>query len=485
MLIGFEGVFTMTQSAEMSSGFQIAILIEDIVEAKAISDGLREIGIFAHYYQQLDDLWVSLNTYTPDLCIVDVKLMSQGTLLFKQHPKVKNNTLKYAFYYKDSTKVLLNSTHGLNHYGLLRAEVNIVDQLKSILRRRNEELRLTEQNETMEKRVERLKLRGQRLADAQEQSHQLRAQHQRVKKLINNFGTVNSANEYLNRLINFFNDWEECVSFGIYHLNSTNQKLIAPKATKFKYKTLPDLWLTTENESGIEKYAQEMAYDVSYGIISDQIMTLGVFGTENNPDVLIIGHFREENLEHFEWDLLENKLNSEYRKSLINYYRNESENTSSENIFDTFQSLDDIQYYQAASGHKYALVDFSKLMHTITTNLDNRFHWKSFHKEFTSELREILTGDFKIANYGVEYFLVSIDKNFIETDFHKLKAFLDDFQVWRYFEDTTVMLANDIHPTARFVAPAAVNIIRQSKDPFEMDMMGEDVSIARPRQLEI
>ena len=99
-----------SQKSDLASDFQIAILIEDIVEAKSISDGLREIGIFAHYYQHLDDLWVSLNTYTPDLCIVDVKMMSQGTLLFKQHPKVKNNSLKYAFYYKDSTKVLLIST---------------------------------------------------------------------------------------------------------------------------------------------------------------------------------------------------------------------------------------------------------------------------------------------------------------------------------------------------------------------------------------
>ena len=85
--------------AQVNKEFQIALLMEDVVEAKAISDSLREIGIFAHYYSDLDELWVSLNTYTPDLCIVDVKKMSQGTLLFKNHSKVKSNTLKYCFYY--------------------------------------------------------------------------------------------------------------------------------------------------------------------------------------------------------------------------------------------------------------------------------------------------------------------------------------------------------------------------------------------------
>ena len=76
--------------------FQIALLMDDISEAKALSDELREIGLFAHFYQTLDELWVSLNTYTPDLCIVDVKKMSQGQLLFKQHKKVKNNSSNFA-----------------------------------------------------------------------------------------------------------------------------------------------------------------------------------------------------------------------------------------------------------------------------------------------------------------------------------------------------------------------------------------------------
>ena len=125
--------------------FQVALLIDGVAEAKSISDGLRELGIFAHYYQDLDELWVALNTHTPDMCIIDVKRMSQGTLLFRNHPKVKNNSLKFAFYYKNTTEALLKSTSGMNHYGLIRAELNLVNQLKSVLLRRNEELKLVQE----------------------------------------------------------------------------------------------------------------------------------------------------------------------------------------------------------------------------------------------------------------------------------------------------------------------------------------------------
>ena len=73
---------------EDNQKLQVALLMDDIAEAKVISDTLRDMGIFAHYYSELDEYWVAANTQSPDLTIVDVKKMSQGTLLFKNHQKV-------------------------------------------------------------------------------------------------------------------------------------------------------------------------------------------------------------------------------------------------------------------------------------------------------------------------------------------------------------------------------------------------------------
>jgi hypothetical protein len=469
---------------EATAEFQVAILIEDISEAKIISDGLREVGIFAHYYTELNDLWVALGQYTPDLCIVDVKMMSQGTLLFKHHAKVKSNQLKYCFYYKESTKVLLNSTHGMNHYGLIRAEVSITDQLKSVLRRRDEELRLIEENETMEKRVERLKLRGKRLVEAHEANHEERTQHNKLRDLIKNFGTVKTPNDYLNRVISFFNDWDECINFGMYHLNSTNQKLIAPKAKKTNYRILPDLWLASECTEGISDYAADMAYDVSYGLIDDDLLTLKIYGVNDNPDILIIGHFDQKNLAAFEWDLLETKLNSEYRKSLIHFHTRHKTEKFEENIYSTFQHMDDIQYHQVQSDYKFVMVDFSRLIDFISTNLENRFHWRAFYREFTSELSDVLSKNFKVSSYDSGHFIVSLDKTNIEIEFQKLKLYVDEFQVWRYFEDTTIMLSGDMAPAMKFIAPSSVNVIRQAKDKFSPLMEKQDMGVTS-RNLEV
>src|SRR5690606_39161242 len=96
------------QLQELKKDFSVAILMEDLHDAKELSENLRELGLYAHFYQELDEFWLSANAETPDFAIIDVSKMSQGTLLFKNHPKIINNQIAYAFYYKDENSVLLS-----------------------------------------------------------------------------------------------------------------------------------------------------------------------------------------------------------------------------------------------------------------------------------------------------------------------------------------------------------------------------------------
>ncbi len=472
------------RKTQTTKDFQVAILMDDVVEAKAVSDSLREIGIFAHYYQELDDLWVSLNTYTPDLCIVDVTKMSQGTLLFKNHAKVKSHSLKFCFYYKDETKFLMNSCFGLNHYGFVRAELDLLDQLKCILRRRNEELRLIEQNETMEGRIERLKLRGQRLTDSQELNDTQIKHNNEALGLTQRFGRVNSIEDFEQRLITVFSQWVPCLDFGVYKLNSTHQKLVSPKKRISTYRTLPDLWLTSPCENGIEDYAAEMAFDVCYGLIDGKLVALRIEGINDGPDMLLIAHFDEEQTKHIDWSIIENKLSSEYRRAYANHLRKDERAGHKDSIFSTLQAMDDVSFHKADSNYRYAMVDFSHLVNMIKQRSGNRFYWQAFANEFENELLSFLSGETRISTYGAEYFVVAIDKTYIEADYHKLKAFVEDFQFWRYFEDSTLVVASDLAPTVKFLAPSSVNLIRQAHDETS-DFMQMPQNPIRERQIEV
>src|SRR4051812_34648361 len=96
---------TTLQGTELS----VAILMDDLAVAKEISSALRQNNILAHHYLSLDEFWVATNVQIPDLVVVDVKKMSQGSIQFRNHPKVADKSMCYAFFSRDTTKVLLQS----------------------------------------------------------------------------------------------------------------------------------------------------------------------------------------------------------------------------------------------------------------------------------------------------------------------------------------------------------------------------------------
>ncbi|MAZ47221.1 MAG: hypothetical protein CME65_01580 [Halobacteriovoraceae bacterium] len=452
--------------------FQVAILIEDIADAKALSDGLREIGIFAHYYQNLDEMWVSLNTYTPDFTIVDVKKMSQGTLLFKHHPKVKDGRLKFAFYYRDSSKLLLRSTFGLDHYGYVRGELNLVDQLRSVLRRRNHELQLSQQNIKLSQRLNRLRLRGRRLVQLQEKNNQQQKQDQNLADFMRGFGVVENLTDFKRRLVSTLDQWDSVLEFAVLELNETGQKLVAPRFNRPKYRVLPDLWLSKRSQTGISLFAQEMAYDVAYGVMEEGLTTIKIQGAHVDPDLLVMVQFNAAEVKGFNWDYLEMKLSSEYRRAALKESLRPESIDNKTDQFEIMQAMDDISFNQAASSYRHILLDFSALVGFVRQRPTNRFFWKTFAKELQAEVSKVLSGNFKFTSVGPAHFIVAVEKSFLETDHRNLNEYLQDFQYWRYFEDSSLVIRTDVRPSMRFVAPSSVNLLRQ------VEMMGDEIEMA-------
>ena len=281
-----------------------------------------------------------------------------------------------------------------------------------------------------------------------------------MHELAAQFGTVDSEHEFFTRLTHVLSDWEECLEFGIYRLNSTKQKLVAPKVRRNKYKILPDLWLSSTCEQGIDEYAIEMAYDVCYGLMEEGLSTIKIQGLYDAPDIIIVGQFNKESLENADWSAVEMKLSSEYRKALAKASLTAETGSHAQSVFETFQHIDDIQYHRADSKYRHVMIDLSALVNMIKQRHSNRFYWKSFGKEFVFEMTQNLSGQFQIANYGVEGFIISVEKKFVENDFNKLKAFVEDFQFWRYFEDSSVIVAHNVLPEVRLIVPSSVNTLK-------------------------
>lgn len=442
--------------------FQVALLMDDISEAKAISGALRDMGIYAHFYSELDEFWVDANTQSPDLTIIDIKKMSSGTLLFKNHPKVLAKSLCYSFYFKEETRPLLSSTYGMSHYGYIRKEISLVGQIQSVLKRRNEELHLIEENIQLAARVDRLQKRSQKIINDAQISYNFENQYQLMMDLVERVGSnASSKEDFIRKTSSVLSEWDQCSSYGVYHLTQNGQKLISMKMSKPKYKELPELWLSSPCLDGIESYAIEMAEEITFDSISKKLRQIKIYGGSQNPDIVILARFDEDRLQDFQWGLFEERISNKYKSYLLNSIEKVKSSTKEVTAWESFSYMDDIYFHQAKSKHKLMEIDFSSLLNVIKDRSGNRFYWKSFFADFNEELNSMLFGDYKISQYGVQNLMLFIDKTSLESNFNKLKHLVKNFQYYRYFEDSSIMMTTQMYPELKVVAPSSVNFLRQ------------------------
>jgi hypothetical protein len=443
-----------------SNDFQVALLMEDISEAKILTDVLRQVGIYAHFYQSLDEYWVDANTKTPNLTIVDVKKMSDGELLFENHPKVKSGHLCFSFFYSEDSKFLLNSTYNLNHHGYLKKEISLNGQLMSILRRRNNELHLLDQNVDLAKKIDRVQKRTQVICDQAQRSHQFEAQFNLMDEFFKKFGQSNDKNTFYKNLTSALNEWAPCISFGAYKISKNAQKLTSLSPVGPKFKAFPDLWLSRPSENGISGYAREMAEDVSTDYLLNASRSIEIKGRFSNGDALLIGNFDENKLTAFDWNVFGERLSNLYRAALI-AEMNTEESSSELTSYEAFSLLDDIYFHQAHNNYKVLNLDLSNLLTLLKEQHGNRFYWKTFFSDFKEELCQNISGDYKFSAYGTQSILLFIDKKHLDRDFQTLKHMISDFSYFKYFEDTTILMKDRNKPELSSVTPSSVNFLRQ------------------------
>jgi two-component SAPR family response regulator len=101
------------------SQINVAIVCFDLSVAKKLSQVFKQVGVHPYVCTSLSEFWEDSMKNKPDLTIIDVKMMSQGEILFKDHPLVVNQELSVAFYYEQDSAALLYSTFDILNLGFL------------------------------------------------------------------------------------------------------------------------------------------------------------------------------------------------------------------------------------------------------------------------------------------------------------------------------------------------------------------------------
>jgi hypothetical protein len=453
---------TTTQGIELS----VAILMDDLACAKDIAAALRQHNILAHHYQSLDEYWVASSIQLPDLTIVDVTKMSQGSIQFRSHPRVQDKTLTYAFFSKDSTKILLQSTFGLNPIGYIHNDASLNAQVMSLVHRKIADIKNTQMKADLETRVQRLQARSQRLISDRSAAEEFRAHFDFIRNFCAEIEDEATRQDFTHSLLGKLEKWEAIDGYGLYELNQNGQKLISPEISKKRYHPFPSLWLGQVNAQGIEFFAQEMATQVANDLFEIEPVTIRIHAGASNPDLLLFVSFKEERMMNFPWDVFESSLSSSLRRLKL-YQQMPQYSSQFLPMWEALDNMDRLQNAGVDSDVRIVALSLIPLTDVAKKRTGNKFFWSSFFNDFFLQLSGRLQKTTKLSLFGPWHVLFFIPRESVETETQMLQTFIKQFSYWKFFEDNSQVLSEDMLPVLKLVPSSSAHYLRIFEKEFE------------------
>jgi len=444
----------------------VAILMDDLASAKEIASALRQNNILAHHFQSLDEFWVASSIQSPDLVIVDVTKMSQGSVQFKQHPKVIDQTLCYVFYSKESTKILLQSTYGLKPFAYIHNDASLNVQIMSLIERRVEIIKHHKDMKELEMRIQRLQSRSQRLISDRSAAEEFKAHFEFMKNFCSEIETESLKQDFTQALIAKLEKWEAIDGYGLYELNQSGQKLISPDMKKRKHHSFPSLWLGQANHNGIENFAQDMATQVANDLFEIEPVLIKIHAGNQCPDMALFVSFKEERMINFPWDVFESMLSSSLRRLKL-HQQIPQYSSQFMPMWEALDSMDKLQKLGGESDSRILCLRLIPIVDVAKKRMQNKFYWSAFFNDFFIQLSGRLNKSTKLSLFGPWHVMFFIPKEDLEAEFQMLQLFIRQFSFWKFFEDNSQILSEEMMPTLKLIPPSSSQYLKIFEKEFE------------------
>lgn len=481
-----------TDQKKEQSPVSVGLLLHDLKMARQISAIFRKIGVLPFIYENLEEYWFGALEQSPTLSIIDVRLMSQGHRTLKNHPMVKVDELAISFYFESSFSPLVQSTYDIFHMGLIQGPSNLEGQIKNILKRLNrfttlkverqglglENQKISSQFQNIMKRVEGLK----------EENFYL----EELKRLCFEFEKARYfADDFFKVCELVFSQSEEIVSFTFMELGVSGKKLHSPALLSSKFKKIPSVWLGQKCKNGISVGAQTMASQIVVDLMGGELISLLIKGRDPLPEKLVYLKLRDlEFLNKFDWDFFERFLSGinqsfhlridDFKKSDESLVDPWSLNSILDQVFYSKLDFNLNEQSDVLAGGSLITVDFTNLVESVRGNLEKRFYWERFYKEFISRLFDQLPVEVRYCPSGVYDLLFFVSSEKSDQLFSHLSQYVASFSFWKYFEDMDSVLARQLTPKIRMI-PSSVEALLLYQ---EAQMIGENLRKNSMKEIE-
>lgn len=465
----------------------VSILVSDIKRGKELSDIFRQIGVHPYVCTSLPQFWGEAIKETPHLAIIDVKHMSQGEYLLKDHPKVKSEEMPIVFTYENSSAPLLYSTFDLLSLGSINMDLPLTGQVKSILKRFNTFQSWQVKAKAAMEEEEKL---GDKLSHIVERTEELKEKqfYQALQKsLQGRFELERDTEDFQVAAARVFSQVKEVKSFTFLELSPSGQKLVSPKFQYDKYMEIPSLWLGKACQKGIEFFAQNMASQICLELMGGELMSLLLRGKKDEPEMMVFLRVESEDfLAKFDWESLERYLSGFYCYFQLKNQEIGKQTYGLGSSWDLYDMLDEMKLGGLPESRveggfdRFALVsiNFSSLYERALKQNGMRFYWKRFFQGFINGLEVQRDINAKVFHIDPKQTMLLIDKENLDKDLSSIKNYALRFQYWRYFEDSDVVLGASLKPDVRVVpmSPQAVERLRESDFVASIEAQAEEAN---------
>jgi len=420
---------------------------------ETLEQPLKATGSDVIFFDDLEKFWLDSVKNGPSLLLIHVKKMSAKDKTLKDHPLVKNNELPIVFIYENSSAPLLFSTFGLFSLGYLNLDLDCTGQLKAILNRYNQFLKKDKEIASLKKYEGRLNQRIDKVFTGKEKTEKTKSLFDSLFDILKDLPTYENLTDFNKVCEKIFSKWNIIKTFSIYSINPTGQKLVCSEMQNQKYRKLPALWLGQKTEEGIEFYAQNMASQVAVEIMGVNLVTLKIYGANNDPDNLIFLKVdNQESFLGFEWQILETFLSGAYSRFELNNLKTFSAPSLMLQPWDFMAKLD-AQKWDVEEAQRLSVIDLNcDSLYALVINTPKvRFFWGDFINEFILKLKNICPMAFQASSVQLGHISFLVDQDQGGEFFDLVQKFSSQFPFWKFFEDYDLILPKDINPKIKMV----------------------------------
>jgi hypothetical protein len=141
-------------------GFNIDILVGDDVWIDRFSKVLTQKNFKLNYYKNLSDYFEIIDASEKKdvletrLCFADVRLISEGELILQDHPLLKDENFKLAFFVTKEFKPLLRSTFKYNYSEIIEGDFYFDEHVRLLIEKISKENNKSKVNQNQNKKIE-------------------------------------------------------------------------------------------------------------------------------------------------------------------------------------------------------------------------------------------------------------------------------------------------------------------------------------------